>query len=69
MMTICSGMNFGLHWGREGNVGSAGAGCYTVFADPENRVAFGYTPNRFTTGYGLGKEEKRLVDAMYQCLA
>jgi len=40
-----------------------------MFADPENRVAFGYTPNRFTTGYGLGKEEKRLVDAMYQCLA
>ncbi|HIL85445.1 MAG TPA: class A beta-lactamase-related serine hydrolase, partial [Pseudomonadales bacterium] len=52
------------HWGRDGNVGSAGAGGYTVFADPENRVAFGYTPNRFTTGYGLGEEEKRLVDAM-----
>ena len=56
------------YFGREGNVGSAGAGGYTVFADPENRIAFGYTPNRFTTGAGLGQESARLVDALYSCL-
>lgn len=56
------------YFGREGNVGSAGAGGYTVFADPGNRIVFGYTPNRFTSGFGLGQEEKRLVDALYRCV-
>jgi CubicO group peptidase (beta-lactamase class C family) len=56
------------YFGREGNVGSAGAGGYTVFADPENRISFGYTPNRFTTGAGMGLESQRLVDALYSCL-
>ena len=56
------------YFGLEGNVGSAGAGGYTVFADPENRIAFGYTPNRFTTGFGLGQESARLIDALYSCL-
>lgn len=56
-------------FGREGNFGSAGAGGYTVFADPENRLCFAYTPNRFTTGKGLGDESRRLVRSLYECLA
>ena len=56
------------YYGREGNVGSAGGGGYTVFADPANRISFAYTPNRFTTGQGLGDESRRLVDALYRCL-
>ena len=57
------------YWGNEGNIGSAGAGGYTVFADSENSISFGYTPNRYTSGSGLGEEAKQLVDAMYRCLA
>ncbi len=55
-------------WGREGNVGTAGAGGYCAFSDSQNRLTFAYTPNRFTTGYGLGEEQKKLVNAMYECL-
>jgi CubicO group peptidase (beta-lactamase class C family) len=67
------GMGLLLHtpfsdFGREGNVGSAGAGGYTVFADRENRISFAYTPNRFTSGAGLGDESRRLVHALYECL-
>ena len=66
------GMGLLLHtafsdFGRDGNVGSAGAGGYTVFADPKNRLCFAYTPNRFTTGKGLGDESRRLVRALYEC--
>ncbi len=56
------------YWGREGNVGTAGAGGYGAFADPANRIAYGFTPNRYTSGYGLGDEHKRLVDALYASL-
>ena len=55
-------------WGREGNVGTAGAGGYAAFADPENGISYGFTPNRFTTGYGLGEEHGRLVEAVYESL-
>jgi len=55
------------NWGREGNVGTAGAGGYCGFADPENRLSFGYTPNRFTSGEGLGDEQGLLVKALYEC--
>jgi len=57
------------YWGREGNVGTAGAGGYTAFADPDHRVSFGYTPNRFTSGHGMGKEPKRIIDALYRCIS
>ena len=51
-------------WQREGNIGTAGAGGFCAFADPENGLSFGYTPNRFTTGSGLGEEPGRLITAM-----
>jgi CubicO group peptidase (beta-lactamase class C family) len=56
------------YFGREGNVGSAGAGGYTVFADPERHLSFAYTPNRYTTGFGLGDESRRLIDSLYDCV-
>lgn len=56
------------NWGRDGNVGTAGAGGFSAFADPENGIAYGYTPGRHTTGYGLGKEHDRLVEALYQSI-
>lgn len=52
-------------FGREGNVGSAGGGGYTVFADPENHLTFAYTPGRMTSGDGLGIESRNLVRALY----
>ena len=64
LLLHCEFSNFG----RDGNVGSAGAGGYTVFADPEHRITFAYTPNRFTTGHGLGEQPARLIDATYRCL-
>ena len=56
------------YWGREGNVGTAGAGGFAAFADPVNNLSYGFTPNRYTTGHGLGREHQRLVDAVYACL-
>ena len=53
------------YFGKEGNVGSAGAGGFVGFADPENHISFGYTPVRMTSGAGVGDEPKRLVDALY----
>jgi len=55
-------------WQREGNIGTAGAGGFCAFADPANGVSFAYTPNRFTTGAGLGEEPARLISAMYESL-
>ena len=56
------------YWGREGNVGTAGAGGFCAFADRDNRLSFGYTPNRYTAGYCLGHEVRRLIDAVYAAL-
>ena len=56
------------YYGREGNFGSAGAGGFVGFADPENHISFGYTPVRMTSGAGVGNEPRRLVDALYGCL-
>lgn len=40
-------------------------GGFCAFADPDNRFSFGYTPNRYTHGYGLGDEPNRLMEAVY----
>ncbi len=48
--------------------GTAGSGGYTVFADPDRRMSFAFTPNRFTTGEGLGIQSRRLIDAVYHVL-
>ena len=56
------------YYGREGNVGSAGAGGFVGFADSENHLSFGYTPARMTTGPGMGNEPRRIVDALYASL-
>ena len=56
------------YWGREGNIGTAGAGGYAAFADPANSLAYGYTPNRHGSGSGLGIQHRALVDALYRCI-
>jgi len=56
-------------FGREGNFGTAGAGGFVVFADPHARISFAYTPNRYTSGYGLGNECGNLVAALYECVS
>lgn len=45
--------------------GTIGGGGYGVFADPARRLSFAYTPGRFSSGYGLGRQWRRLVDATY----
>ncbi len=56
------------YWGREGNVGTAGAGGFAAFADPANGISYGYTPNRHGSGAGLGDQHRALVDSLYACL-
>jgi len=55
-------------WGREGNVGTAGAGGFAAFADPKHGLSYGYTPNRFNSGEGMGDQHGKLVAALYDCL-
>ena len=56
------------NWHREGNFGTVGAGGFCGMADPANRLSFGYTPNRHTSGYGMGDEPDRLLGALYASL-
>ena len=48
--------------------GHAGAGGSIGFADPEARLAFGYSMNRMGAGILLNERSQVLVDAAYQCL-
>jgi CubicO group peptidase (beta-lactamase class C family) len=66
-MGLLLNLNFNF-FGREGNIGSAGAGGYTGFADPVNELSFGYTPIRYTSGEGLGDEPRRIIEALYECI-
>ncbi len=45
--------------------GHPGAGGALGFADPENRLAFGYSPNRMCEGAGVGERCLALVEAAY----
>ncbi len=45
--------------------GTIGSGGYGVFADPDRRMSVAYTPVRFTSGYGMGEQPRRLIDVLY----
>jgi CubicO group peptidase (beta-lactamase class C family) len=51
--------------------GHSGFGGAYGFADPENRIAFGYTPNKLWIGTKVetGERCNRLVEAVYACVA
>lgn len=49
--------------------GLLGAGGALGFADPVQRLGFGYVENRMHAAMGLGERAPRLVDAVYACLA
>jgi CubicO group peptidase (beta-lactamase class C family) len=46
--------------------GHPGAGGAVGFADPENRLAFAYSPNRMCAGAGLGDRCEALIAALYE---
>jgi len=48
--------------------GHVGMGGSLVFADPEQRLSFGYTMNRLGGGILLNERGQGLVDAVYQCI-
>lgn len=48
--------------------GHVGAGGSIGFADPENRISFGYTMNRMGDGLLLNDRGQALVDAVYESL-
>lgn len=48
--------------------GHVGAGGSLGFADPENRISFGYTMNRMGDGLLLNDRGQALVDAVYDCV-
>ena len=52
-----------------GDIGTAGAGGYFAFADPDRHLSFGYTSVRQITGDGMGVEPKRIIDAIYSCIS
>ncbi len=48
--------------------GHSGFGGSLGFADPDHRIAFGYTMNQMGTGTGLNPRGQSLVDATYRAL-
>lgn len=51
-----------------GAFGHVGAGGSIGFADPDNRISFGYTMNHMGDGLLLNERGQRLVDAVYRCI-
>jgi CubicO group peptidase (beta-lactamase class C family) len=62
-----SGAMESLILGKNG-FGHAGAGGSIGFADPELKLAMGYSMNRMGAGIILNERGQSLVDAAYQCL-
>lgn len=48
--------------------GTSGLGGQVGFADPPNRLAFGYTTNRHAYGTGINERGQALVDSVYEAL-
>lgn len=48
--------------------GHSGAGGAQSFGDPDNQIAFCYTPNRMHSGFDIGPRAQRLIDALFRCL-
>jgi len=48
--------------------GHSGAGGAQSFGDPDNQIAFCYTPNRMHSGFDIGPRATRLIEALYRCL-
>lgn len=51
-----------------GGFGHAGAGGSVGFADPQEKLSFGYSMNQMGAGILLNQRGQKLVDATYQCL-
>ena len=48
--------------------GHPGLGGANGFADPENGIAFGYSPNALCGGDGVGDRCEALIDATFRCI-
>lgn len=58
-------LDFGPNPDTPGHWGAGGA---TAFADPDNRISFGYVTGRMASGLGSSKRAGELVAALYECL-
>ena len=58
----------GQYGPTQGAFGHAGAGGSVGFADPDNRVGFGYVMNQMQPALDGDTRAQTLVDAFYECL-
>ena len=52
-----------------GAFGHTGIGGSISFADPDNRIAFGYAMTRLGTGFFANERGQTLIDAVYRSLS
>jgi CubicO group peptidase (beta-lactamase class C family) len=52
----------------EKSFGHPGAGGCLGFADPDNKLGFGYTVNKMDTYILIDPRAKRIIDTVYQCI-